>query len=160
MSLVRQTIMDAVATRLKTVNGTGGYTTNFSNVYEWAPTSIESQSIPCIIYREVSCETRNNNSDKNVPIDIHLHRLKVEFEIKLAGLTGPADARQAISDVYKAIGVEAGGATPANWGGVATMTDPDGDDIVTDIQDRQYTSIIIKIIITFRTAAWDSTTAR
>lgn len=157
---VRQQILDAVGSRLKTINGTGGYVSDFSaGVFEWAPGPIETEALPAVIYRETDCDTADSNTDRSVSIGMHRHRLQIEVEAKMKGSASTADIRQAIADIWKAIGVEAGGATPGRWGGLAVMTDPQGDAIATNIQDKMYASAIIKFMITFRTPEWDPYTA-
>jgi hypothetical protein len=158
---IRQQILDKVGDRLKTINGMNGYKTNFrENVYEYAPQGVDAEAIPCIVYRDALCDTSNYNTNNTVPIDIHQHRMIIEVEAKLSGDAAMPDARQSIADIWKAVGVESGGAAPGNWGGFALRTDPIGDAIATNIQDQQYVSIIVKFLIIFRTAAWDAYTVR
>jgi len=157
---VRQQILDNIGVRLKTINGTGSYVTDFSaGVFEWSPMPIETEALPVVIYRETGCATDNTNTNSSVSIGMHQHRLQVELELKFKGATSMANLRQGVADIWKAVGVEAAGATPGRWGGLAVMTDPGGDAIATNMQDRLYSSAIVKFTIIFRTLEWDPYTA-
>jgi hypothetical protein len=154
---IRKQILDSVGTVFKTINGTGSYTTSFTgSIFDTPPGTVESQSLPCILYRDAGCRTYDSNTKSGIPYDTHEHELSVEAEVKVTGTA--TDIRKAIADVNVAIGTQAG--SGGRWGGLATMTVPDGDAIAIDIQDQQYISAIIKFTITFRTAAWDPYTAR
>lgn len=102
MTIQRQTIMDALGTRLEGITALGGYNLNLGHhVFEWKTSKWEDEAIPGISYRDPDDEVEEAGQQD-------LHRLRVEFEVMVSGDQGdvPTLMRQAVSDVSAAMAVD------------------------------------------------------
>ena len=94
---VRQDIMEALDTALKTITKANGYKSNVGNsVFEWQPFPIDDEDMPTLIYKDLE-------DDIEVVHNYALHQLTIEIFFSSAGETSPKITREIISDVNKCI---------------------------------------------------------
>ena len=141
---IRQQIMDALKTRLKTITTTNGYQTDLGkNVFEWRSSALNSGELPAAIYRDTACETEEQ-------ISAHQHNLSIEVEVIAASGAGTAvEVRQLIADVAKAVGSD------ITFGGLATNTIPLGDESASEQDEKKIGGALIHFAVSFRTKEWD-----
>lgn len=147
---IRQLIITALDTRLKTILVSGGYATNLGwNVFEWRSTDLQESELPALIYRDISSgealaiTIMGASSKREYPLD-------VEIEVKGAdGSTTPAQMRSMIADVIKAIG------TDPTFGGLADMTEYNGDETSVLQEDKIMGSTLMRFRIIYRTKIWN-----
>jgi hypothetical protein len=95
---IRQLVVTALDTLLKTIKTTAGYNLNLgNNVFWWRDTPLQISELPAIC-----CKDTNDTMVR--AIGIHEHSLTVELTISLESSDTGAMARQAIADVIKALG--------------------------------------------------------
>ena len=115
---IRQRIVDAVDTRLKTILVANGYESNLGrSVFAWhdRELAVEVIDLPCIIWRDTDCDDSNATVGT---LGYHLHALRMECEILDNRDAIPVMLRKEVADVIKAIG------TDTTWGGLANRTNP------------------------------------
>lgn len=146
MANTRQQIVAAIETRLKAIDGTGGYHTDFnSNVKQWRIAPLGNSELPCVVVRDFADEViQESIGGGNSLID---HDLSVDISLPLSG-TVPENFRNEIADIYKAIG------TDETWGGLAHFTQQLGDEVVMHQEENKYVSVDIHIKIRYRTTKW------
>lgn len=141
----RQSIMEALDTRLKTIKTTAGYKTNAgTNVFDWLDRDLADTELDAIIYRDksgsraqVSMSGKTRNS------------IMVEIEVKTKQSTGTAArVRNILEDVMKSVG------TDEKFTSLCSITKPGDDEI--DIQQAEKTigSGRITINIEYETEKW------
>jgi hypothetical protein len=156
MSILRQDIMDAVKTRMQGILIASNYHTNIgSNVITGRPRLIgpdgsigsavvEASELPCVLVRDPLDEISNITVGGK-----QQHQLNVEFEIRCEGGSDTdEDIRQAIADVYAAIG------TDTRWSNLATNTTPVSDESTILQGDKIIGAALIRINIAFITGPW------
>lgn len=100
LTSVRQQIIDAVETRLKTIKTANGYETDIGlNVNVWHTTDFQETELPAIDIRDVSevMEVRGGN---------HICTLTVEIEAKVSGSASGVTMRDILADIIKAVGTD------------------------------------------------------
>lgn len=100
LTSVRQQIVDAVETRLKTIKTANGYETDIGlNVNVWHTTDFQETELPAIDIRDVSevMEVRGGN---------HICTLTVEIEAKVSGSASGVTMRDILADIIKAVGTD------------------------------------------------------
>jgi hypothetical protein len=140
---IRQSIVNAVDARLKTIKIANGYETDIGlNVNRWKAIPVSSDKEYELIYRDVSCET--------VYLEAHRHKLHFEVEaIIKAGSISDNQVRKMLADILKAIGVD------PQWSNLAINTHPEGDEINILQTEKIIGGTIIRFAIEFRTKEWD-----
>jgi len=120
MTILRQTIMDAIETRMKTILTTGGYYSNLgSNVFVFRPrlaesmyTPLNASELPAVIVRDGMAAYSEFTLGGKCRCD-----LSVELEVRCEDGSDSADtARKLIADVYAAIG------TDPKWGAASSAS--------------------------------------
>ena len=144
---IRQQIMTAIDTRLKTILTAGGYETNAgSNVYEFWDIALEEDELPAIIWRDGAEE------NELLVSTTQNRRLTVELTIQAVGTTAPATLRKIIADIEKAILID------YTWEGLAIFTSP--VDIVgtfdIDHQERKLGECRARFVVLYRTGYLNS----
>jgi hypothetical protein len=141
---IRQQLISAIDTRLKTITTANGYKTNAgSNVFDWLDRDLADSELDAIIYRD-----RSNVMDMS-DFDSKMNTVVVEIQVKTKSTTTTAaQVREMIEDVYKAIG------TDETWGGLALQTMPKSDDIDVQQSDKITGSGTITIEIQYESAKW------
>jgi hypothetical protein len=139
---IRQQIIEALDTQLKTILTTGGYTSNLgSKVFEYRSHPLEESDLPCLIYRDLADTIAQTFGEQE-------HRLTVSLDI-IANTTAKV-LRGMIADVHKCIG---GNLT---LGGLCMDILPVSDEAIEVQQDdRKFYGVSMKIVIQFVTANWN-----
>lgn len=146
---LRQQIVSAIDTRLKTILISGGYETNAgNNVYEFWSIALEDSELPAIIWRDGAEDTEllvSTTQDR---------RMTVELTLQAVGTTAPATLRKVIADVEKAMLVD------YTWGGLAIFTSPVdiSDTFDMDHQERRIGVCRARFTVLYRTGYLDSYT--
>ena len=112
MSTIRQSLVDALSARLKTITTVNGYSADLG-VYEWLVTPLEEEDLPAVIFRDTSdiLDTDEIGSRRK-------HELTFELDVATSE-TASADAtRELLRDILTAIG------TDKTFGGLAYDTEP------------------------------------
>jgi hypothetical protein len=146
MSSIRQQLIDKVKTRFAGITTAGGYATNIgSHQFEWLMTPLESSDLPAHIIRDEVEDT--TITEKNAG---HLSRsLKITVDLVLAESDATAaNARKAIADVIKAVGVD------DKWGGLARRTLPVRDEIMADPEGQRVSGARVTFTIDYGRSAW------
>ena len=95
---VRQQIVDAFITRLRTITTINGYETELgSNISEGRTEEWQESELP-------GGDVREGEESIEVSDPQHSFTLPLELEVKVAGATSRATVRKIIADVTKAIG--------------------------------------------------------
>lgn len=100
LTSIRQQLIDALETRLKTIQVANGYETDIGlNVNVWHTTDFQESELPAIDIRDVSesVEVRGGN---------HICTLTVEVEAKVSGSTSGVTMRDILADIIKAVGTD------------------------------------------------------
>ncbi|HUX58125.1 MAG TPA: hypothetical protein VMV77_14200 [Bacteroidales bacterium] len=143
---IRQQIIDEVIDQLETITIENGYKTDAGkSIYEWRKFPVNKNETPCLIVADPECEITEEEGS------IHDHRLTIEIGIIESGADTSGSLRELIADVCKAIGIGA----RENWNDLAYDTEPGGDSTDIEHRDRIYGDTSFKIIICYRTPAWD-----
>jgi hypothetical protein len=146
MSIIRQDIIDAIETRLKTILTTASYHSNAgSNVYVWRTTPLPPESIPALIIKD-SLSTKLGEGEAG-PYSKDTWELSVDIVGMVTnGNASDTQTRQVMADVYKAIGSD------DTWGGKAITTTLESDEIgEVKQQDKTFFGFIMKVKIMYRT---------
>lgn len=147
---IRQQIVAAVVTRLKTITTANGYNTEVgaSNVSDWL-TASASQSDTVT----VSVEDADERSEQIVS-SVQLHELDVKIAAGIrGGANAPQDARNLLADFHKCIGVD------RTWGGLAQDTLPGESRLQAEQADKKIGLVELTVTIKYRTANYNPYTA-
>src|SRR4030067_3246140 len=108
---IRQQIINAVDTRLKTIKIINGYETDAGlNVFHYKENPFEQDKFLCIEYRDV------NDYPEDLSFGLFLHTITLEIRAYANGITIDKTARKLKADIEKAIN------TDLTWGGLAEDT--------------------------------------
>jgi hypothetical protein len=152
---VRQTIIDAVDYRLKTILTANGYNTDIGeNARPWIDEPAEQAELPRVEYRDTDVDINIENEPDNV----HTCKLAITGEVIMSGATAIEEARKAETDLLQAIYIEAGPES-GRWGGVALKTDPPKTKVIIKQTAEKNVAIDFSFDITYRTLTWDPFTA-
>jgi hypothetical protein len=148
---IRQQIISALDTRLKTILVANGYASNVGqHVYEWRSADLEESSLPGIIYRDISSgealpvTIMAADSKREFPLDV-----EIDIHVKTGATSAPAQMRSMIADVIKAIG------TDPTFSALAVMTEYNGDETSVEQQERTMGSATMRFRIIYRTKLWN-----
>lgn len=139
--------MDNLVARLKLMNKTNGYTTNYTTVDQWRRTPVDPQELPAVFVEDPECdvvEYHNEFTD---------YQLTINIWIGLDGTEAPATIRNMIQDVYKCLGAD------VSCGGYVHHLKPDSDSILIDQKDDHYGCIFMSFLAGFTTVSWDTNTS-
>lgn len=142
---IRQQILTALDTRLKTITVANGYKTGVgARVFPWLDRELADTEIDALIYRDPA------NVITPESFDTCTNKLRVEIEVKtkLAANT-VLQVRKLIEDVYQAI------KTDETWGGLAIDTNPVSDEIDIQQADKIMGSALVVIEIEYEADKWD-----
>jgi len=138
---IRQQIIDAVDTRLKTILVSNGYETDVGKyVDEWRAYPQELAKLPALVYRD-------SNATSESTFGTHVHDLRVEIEVTASGATAPKTIRKMAADVTKAV------ATDLTWGGLAedTRIEAQPQDIQIEQESKRIASTLLAFNVVYRT---------
>jgi hypothetical protein len=140
----RQSIMEALDTRLKLIKTTGGYKTSAgTNVFDWLDRDLADSELDAIIYRDRT----NQISAEGFKLSGNTVRVEIEARTKQSTTTAE-QIREIIEDIYKAIGAD------ETWGGLAIETNPISEEIDIQHVDKIMASATITIEVLYMTAKW------
>ncbi|HEX8773258.1 MAG TPA: hypothetical protein VF735_06595 [Pyrinomonadaceae bacterium] len=142
----RQQIIDAMKTRFSAITTAGGYATNIGNqVHEWRTTEIPADGLPAQSLRDPVDEVTLPDKDSLM----HRHHLNVILDLVIQESAEQAtEARKALADVVKAIGVD------PTWGGLAARTLPRREQIMTDAQGNWLGGARMEFVVEYDTMGW------
>jgi len=145
---IRQTIITAFDTRMKTIKVAAGYVTDLGNkVYEWLQAPFQDDEAISLIYRD-----RNTPIERTVGCDINT--LAMEVVVVIPSAATMEEVRKAVADVIKCVGVD------VTWSGLAQDTSPITEDTVEfEHQNRKIAGILLTFNIMYTTAPFDPYTA-
>ena len=140
---IRQSIINAIDARLKTITIANSYETDLGrNVFEHRTTALGDSELPGINFRDVGCDV----SEEDVAIGQHGYELIMEAEILVKeGSTTAVQIRKMIADVIKAIGVD------PRWGNLAVRTSPVSDSLKFEQSEKIIAGALLTFPIIFRT---------
>lgn len=149
----RQDLIDAVLARCKLITIAGGYQTNLGeNAFVWRDTKASP-----FTEAELATGALNLRDPKQVSaqqlVNKHHHELSLVAEIALTEGVEAKRARQAIADIFKAIGVD------RKWSSLAFDTLPDSDAILVAQNGVTVTGAVVNFTVHYRTASFDPYTA-
>jgi hypothetical protein len=141
---IRQQIITALDTRLKTIKKTASYKTDAgNNVFDWLDRDLADSELDAIVYRDKTNEISAEG------FDVSGNRVRVEIEAKTKQASGTAARlREIIEDIYKAIG------TDESFGGLAIESSPAGESIDIDQVDTIRGNATIAIDISYMSPKW------
>lgn len=147
---IRQQVVTAIDTRLKTILVANGYVTGIGANVDWYRlTEPLTANLPAI-------DLKDSDKIQWGGIGMHEHMLTVAADIYMQPTYSTADTtmRQAIADTIKCIGVD------VTWGGLAADTFLPEETGLT-IEQKEYCLVAIgfSFTIQFFTVAWDPYTA-
>lgn len=142
MSSVRQQIIDAVETRLKTITTANGYATQIgSKVYVWRKSPLANTELPAVLVQDMAAQV-----DEEI-IGQFTHRLAVRCAVFTSSATSPAQARAALNDLVTAL------FTDPFWSGLAEGgTTVASHDIMVEHDNNLVCAASVDIDIVYRTA--------
>jgi hypothetical protein len=148
---IRQRILTALDTRLKTIRTSAGYETELGlNVYEWRVIDLQEMELPGLIWKDYAV---GEAEPATIMGDESLTEQTMDIDINIKVQDGQDTAstiRKAIADVQKAIG------TDETWGGLALMTSDNGNETERDQEDRITGNVTMRIGITYHTTRWNA----
>lgn len=147
MASIRQQIMTAMDTRLKTILVANGYETNLGQkVYAWKATPLDDVDLPALEYRDIA-----NDRLEGGPIGKFRWALTIEIGIVAASAsTTIADVRKMLNDVYKAMG------TDETWSTLAQWTEQPSDKVEIEQQDKIIGGAKILFNIVYDAPKWQN----
>lgn len=102
MANIRQQLLDAIVTRLKTITIANGYNLAIGNkVYDWKLSPLVPEDLPVIEVRDSEAAIDITDLDGSLS-----HRLKITIVLLATGLTAAATARKGLEDISRAINID------------------------------------------------------
>lgn len=147
MPIRRQTIVDNIVTRFKTILISGGFHTDLgNNVFKWRSVKLEGGDLPAAIVRDVSDDPGTPRTEGT---DAHL--LSVEVELVVALGSDDDEVRKMIADIYQAIGND------ERWTGEARSTIWGGDELLVEQNERLISGAIARFQVDYLTKRFTET---
>lgn len=143
MANTRQSIVDALDTRLKTITTTNGYSANL-NVYEWLVTPLEETDLPAVIFRDL--EDDIDTDEIGTRRD---HTLTIEMDVAASSSSSPDTVRELCRDILTAIG------TDKTFGGLVYDVDPTTVSLDVNEADQRLSGGQIVIEVRYKTTLWE-----
>jgi len=139
---IRQQIVDAVLTRLRTITAANGYGFDLSGtVDEWPGTKISPNKLPAAIVSDPD----GGIDDAGVSGRLD-HKMAIEIELIVKGT--PSIVRALVGDVFKAIG------TDPTWSGLAVDTTATGVQLAVEQHEHLFSGAQINLSVAYRSAQW------
>ena len=145
---IRQLVVTALDTLLKTIKTTAGYQTNLgSNVFWWRDTPLQASELPGVVCRDM-------NDTIVRAIGQHEHSLTIEVIVSVNSSDSGATMRLAISDIIKALGTNVSPNTCL--GGYAEdISPPDSETIEVEHEGIKGYGIRLTFNVTYATNPFD-----
>lgn len=146
---LRQRILTALDTRLKTILIANGYETDLGqNVFEWRDTMVQQSELPALVWKDLNEDPSSATVGKT--IGYHWHDLTVEMSILSSdGSSTPEQMRKCLADVTAAVG------TDTTFGGLAIRTQPVPNEAAVEQADRIIGAFRLTINIHYQTKKWN-----
>lgn len=142
MANTRQSIVDALDARLKTITTANGYSANLS-VFEWLVTPLEEADLPAVIFRDL--EDDIDTDEIGTRRD---HVLNFELDVSASATASATTVRELMRDILTAIG------TDKEFGGLAYDTEPTGAGLEVSEADQRVSGGQITLEIKYKTTLW------
>jgi hypothetical protein len=150
MALKRQTIIDAIKTRLQLINGASPYYLDVSaNVYIQRDTPFETwdeRELPGV--NIVDTDEDPDQQLLNGASNVWYRSLSVAISLVSNGALADTQVRKGIADIQRAIG------TDLTWGTLAIDTNWTGTTLEKDQQEQRILSATVNIKILYSTTQW------
>ena len=145
---IRQQIVTAFDTRMKTIKTTAGYKTNLgASVFEWLEAPLQESDPISLVYRDLQDTVVR-------AIGCHTHTLTMQIVLIIPAAATAAQVRNAIADVISCVG------TDVTWSNLAQDTSVISDEeIEIEHQNRKIAGVSLKSEIEYTTAPYDPYTA-
>jgi hypothetical protein len=142
----RQQIITAMTTRFKAITTANGYATNIGlQFHEWRTSELPQDGLPAQTLRDPVDEVTLPDKDSLM----HRHHLTIILDLVIGEAAEQAtEARKALADVVKAIGVD------PTWGGLAARTLPRREQIMTDAQGNWLGGARMEFVVEYDTKGW------
>lgn len=99
MSTIRQQIVNALETKFKTITVANGYATAIgTKVYPWRKTEIDEADLPALCFWDQAADMQRETLGNTTS-----HTLSVTVALFVTGKTTPAQARDGLNDILKAL---------------------------------------------------------
>lgn len=149
MASIRQSIIDAVKTRLEGITIIGGYQTNIGQkVTEWQTYDPNDRELDCIMFRDPSAKVTDPDEEDDNTEAWHYKNLALQIFVLSSGAATPATLRKQIADVLKAVGVD------VTWSGHAIDTTLEGDETQIDQETKKIGASLVTLSIRYKTLKW------
>lgn len=144
---IRQQIVTAIETKLKTILTTNGYETNLgNNVYEFWEVPLEVEELPGVIWKD--------KSEISTPLvsDLQERLLTIECILQAVGADAPKQLRKMIADIEKAI------KSNIQWNNLAIDSDAVSmtEAFEMEHKDRRIGACRIEFVVKYRTVYLNS----
>jgi len=127
---IRQQIITAIDTRLKTILTSNGYETNAGqNVFAWRDSALALEELEAILYKD--------RTEARTP-GVGIYEITLPLEIQIIA-TSPAQVRKILADLEVAV------MSDETWGGLALNTEFETDEM--EIEQKEYTFVASGIIL-------------
>ncbi len=137
---IRQQIISAIDTRLKTILVANGYETNAGlNVFAWRDTALEAAELDAILYRD-------RTESRTPGVGVYEFILPVEIQIVS---TSASQVRKILADLEVAIFVD------ESWGEIALNTELETDEMEIEQKETLFVAAGIIMPIEYRTVRGD-----
>lgn len=133
---IRQQLISAIDTRLKTILVANGYETNAGqNVFAWRDTALEAAELDAILYRD-------RTESRTPGVGVYEFTLPVEIQIVS---TSASQVRKILADLEVAIFVD------ESWGEIALNTELETDEMEIEQKETLFVAAGIIMPIEYRT---------
>ncbi len=147
MALKRQQIIDAIVTRLKLINGAGGYYLNLnSRVYDNRVPEYADNEIPAVNITDGDEES--NQELLAGSVNYWYRDLNIGITLIVNGTLAAADVRKGIADIQLAI------STDLKWSALAIDTIWTGTTIDRNQEEKKIMSATVNITVRYSTTEW------
>ncbi len=142
MANTRQSIVDALDTRLQTITTTNGYSANLG-VHEWLVTPLEESDLPAVIIRDTSDDIDTDEIGTRRD-----HVLTIELDVAASATASTDSVRELCRDILTAIG------TDKTFGGLVYNTEPTSVEMEVSEEDQRLSGGQIVIEVKYKTTLW------
>ena len=126
MSNDRQTLVDRILARFALITVAGGYLTNVgAKVKEWQETPLDESELTTILVRDTIATVRPDPNGPNSSKHTWAQQIIVDAVLQESAQNA-IEARKAISDINKAVGVD------QTWGGLAKRSEQVNEKLMLD----------------------------
>jgi hypothetical protein len=140
MANERQTLVDRILARFALITVANGYQTNIgAKVKEWQTTPLDENELTTIMVHDPIAQIRTDPKGENSSKHTWATQIVVDAFLQEAAQNA-VEARKAISDINKAVGVD------QTWGALARRSEQVSEKIMTDATRVAGVQIIFNVI--------------